>query len=144
MKKPYKILMLIEDLPVPADTRVWTEATTLRDEGFQVSVICPKGETKYRESHICLDGINIYGYSVPTNVHSVNMYIMEYSTAMLMTFLLSLKVLWLHGFDVIHAANPPDTFFIHGLFYKLLGKKFVFDQHDLAPEMFLIKFNGRM
>ena len=60
-----------------------------------------------------------------------------------MTFCLSLKVLLRHGFDVIHAANPPDLFFLIGLFYRLLGKKYVFDQHDLAPEMFLVKFHGR-
>jgi glycosyltransferase involved in cell wall biosynthesis len=60
-----------------------------------------------------------------------------------MTFWLSLRVLFRRGFDVIHAANPPDLFFIIGLFYRLLGKKFVFDQHDPAPELFLAKFKGQ-
>src|SRR5579863_10578242 len=64
-------------------------------------------------------------------------------TFVLMTFLMSFKVLIRHGFDVIHAANPPDMFFLIGLFYRLLGKKYIFDQHDLSPEMFMVKFKGR-
>jgi glycosyltransferase involved in cell wall biosynthesis len=144
MAKTYKILMLIENAPVPFDNRVWAEATTLRDHGFQVSMIGPKGPTKYRESHICIDGIHIYRYGIPTNTSKYTAYILEYSISLLMTFLLSFKVLFRHGFDVIHTANPPDLFFIIGLFYRLLGKKFIFDQHDLAPEMFQVKFNGRM
>src|SRR5258707_4620231 len=144
MAKTYKILMLIENAPVPFDNRVWAEATTLRDHGFQISMIGPKGTTKYRESHICIDGIHIYRYGIPTNTNKYTAYILEYSISLLMTFLLSFKVLFRHGFDVIHTANPPDLFFIIGLFYRLLGKKFIFDQHDLAPEMFQVKFNTRL
>src|SRR5579863_6799114 len=65
-------------------------------------------------------------------------------TFVLMTFLMGFKVLIRHGFDVIHAANPPDMFFLIGLFYRLLGKKYIFDQHDLAPEMFVVKFKRKM
>ncbi len=139
-----KILMLVENLPVPADSRVWAEATTLRDQGFQVSIICPKGSSRYRESYICIDNIHIYRYQLPAAVNKFASYIGEYGIALLMTFCLSLIVLARHGFDVIHAANPPDLFFIIGLFYRLLGKKFVFDQHDLAPELFQVKFNARL
>jgi glycosyltransferase involved in cell wall biosynthesis len=139
-----KILMVVENLPAPADTRVWSEATTLRDHGFQVSIICPKGSSRHRESFICIDNIPIYRYQLPKATGKYTSYIAEYVAAIVMTFWLSLKVLMRHGFDVIHAANPPDLFFIIGLFYRLLGKKFVFDQHDLAPEMFQVKFKGRM
>lgn len=139
-----KILMLVENLPVPADSRVWAEATTLRDQGFQVSIICPKGSSQYRESYSCIDNIHIYRYQLPTAVNKFASYIGEYGIALLMTFRLSLSVLAHHGFDVIHAANPPDLFFLIGLFYRLLGKKFVFDQHDLAPELFQVKFNGHL
>lgn len=144
MAKTYKVLMLIENAPIPFDNRVWAEATTLRDYGFQVSIISPKGVTKCRESHICIDGIHIYRYSIPTSANKYTAYILEYSICLLMTFLLSFKVLFHHGFDVIHSANPPDLFFIIGLFYRLFGKRFVFDQHDLSPEMFQVKFNGHM
>src|SRR5437868_8543962 len=140
---PRKILMVVENLPAPADTRVWSEATTLRDHGFQMSIICPKGSSRHRESYICIDNIHIYRYQLPKVTNKYTSYLAEYAVAIVMTFWLSLKVLMRHGFDVIHAANPPDLFFIIGLFYRLLGKKYVFDQHDLAPEMFLAKFHGR-
>ncbi len=144
MANMYKILMLIENAPVPFDNRVWAEATTLRDYGFQVSIIGPKGSKMDREPHICIEDIHIYRYQLPTNTNKYTAYILEYSISMLMTFLLSFKVLFRYGFDVIHTANPPDMFFIIGLFFRLFGKKFVFDQHDLSPEMFQVKFKGRM
>jgi glycosyltransferase involved in cell wall biosynthesis len=144
MAKTYKVLMLIENASVPFDNRVWAEATALRNHGFRVSMIGPKGPARDRESHICIEGIHIYRYRLPTNTDRRTAYILEYSISMLMTFLLSFKVLFRHGFEVIHTANPPDIFFIIGLFYRLFGKKFVFDQHDLSPEMFQVKFKGRM
>jgi glycosyltransferase involved in cell wall biosynthesis len=144
MCKTAKILMLVENCPGPSDNRVWAEANALRDEGFEVSIIGPKGTKEYRESYICIEGIHVYQYRVPTSANKYITYIAEYGVATLMTFWLSFKVLFRHGFDVIHAANPPDIFFIFGLFYRLLGKKFVFDQHDLSPEVFQVKFNGSM
>jgi glycosyltransferase involved in cell wall biosynthesis len=139
-----KVLMLIENCSVPADNRVWAEATALRDHGFEVSIISPKGSISYQESYIYLDGIHVYRYRLPSTTNTYIAYLLEYSIALFMSFWLSLKVLFRHGFDVIHAANPPDLFFILGWFYRLFGKKFIFDQHDLAPEMFQVKFKGRM
>jgi len=144
MTRVPKILMLVENNPVPIDRRVWPEATILRDAGFQVSIICPKGTTAYRESYICIDNIHIYRYQLPTFTNKYFGYIAEYFVALLMTYCLSFKVLFRHGFDIIHSANPPDLFFTIALFYRLFGKKFIFDQHDLAPEMFKIKFKERM
>lgn len=138
-----KVLMLVENVPAPKDRRVWPEATTLRDHGHHVIVISPKGISDYRESYTCIDGIHIYRYNIPVIKHKYIGYAVEYSVALLMTFWLSCKVLFRHGFDVIHTANPPDIFFIIGLFYRLLGKKFVFDQHDLSPEMFQVLFKKR-
>lgn len=137
-----KVLMLVENAPSPADPRVWSEVTTLRDAGFQVSIICPKGSTQCRESYTCVDNIHIYRYDLPTAADSTPGYVREYAIALFMTFCLSFKVLFRHGFDVIHAANPPDIFFLIGLFYRPLGKKFIFDQHDLSPELFKSKFKG--
>lgn len=144
MPKNKKVLMLVENLSVPADPRVWREAQTLHDNGYQVSIICPRGETRDQEDHVYIDGIHIYRYHLDTTIHKSTDYIKEYAVAMLNTMRLSFNVLLRHGFDVIHAANPPDTFFAIGLLYRLLGKKFVFDQHDLAPEMFHVKFQDRM
>ncbi len=144
MTKARRILLLVENTPAPLDVRVWGEATTLRDAGFQVSIICPKGTTEYQESYIYIDGIHIYRYQLPLAGAKYIVYFKEYVIALLMTFWLSLKVWFRHGFDVIHAANPPDIFFMIALLYRLFGKKFVFDQHDLAPELFQVKFKGRM
>ena len=87
MAKARKILMLVENGAVPLDKRVWTEANTLRDAGFQVSIICPKGSTMCREPYICLQGIHIYRYHLPMTSDKYTSYILEYSIAMLMSFL---------------------------------------------------------
>src|SRR5438552_3056821 len=103
-----KILMLVENLPVPTDPHVWAEATALCDHGFQVSIICPKGTSRHRESYARIDGIHIYRYQLPATRNNFPTYIAEYSVALVMTFWLSFTVVFRHGFDVIHAANPPD------------------------------------
>src|SRR5215470_241188 len=143
MARVSKILMLVENAPVPKDSRVWPEAIALRNHGFQVSIISPKESPQYLESYVCLEGMHIYRYQISSASDSYTAYILEYGISMLKTFLLSFKVLFLYGFDVIHAANPPDTFFIIGLFYRLLGKKFVFDQHDITPDLYQVKSKGR-
>jgi len=144
MARVKKILMLVENQSVPVDPRVWPEALVLREQGMQVSIICPKGLTKHRESYVCIDGIHIYRYHLPEVGRKSIAYFVEYSVALLMTFWLSLKVLFRRGFDVIHTANPPDMFFVIGLFYKLFGKKVIFDQHDLSPEMFRVIYHERL
>jgi glycosyltransferase involved in cell wall biosynthesis len=144
MTQAYKVLLLVENGSVPMDNRVWAEAITLREQGFQVSIIGPKGTKLDREPYSYLHGIHIYRYRLPASTGTYTAYLLEYGIALVMTFLLSLKVLFRQGFDVIHAANPPDTLFIIGLFYRLLGKKYVFDQHDLSPEIFQVKFKRRM
>lgn len=146
MAKALKVLMLIENASWPGDQRVKNEAVALREKGFQVSIICPKmaSRLQHQESYICVDNMHIYRYRLPRTTNKYAAYMIEYIFAMLITFWLSLRVLFRHGFDVIHAANPPDLFFIIGLFYRPFGKKFIFDQHDLAPELFKVKFNNRM
>lgn len=144
MPKNPKILMLVENMSVPADPRVWKEAQALRQSGFQVCIICPKGEQRDQEAYVCINGIHIYRYTLNITIHRAKDYVKEYALAMLKTLGLSIKVWFKHGFDVIHAANPPDIFFAIGLFYRLFGKKYLFDQHDLAPEVFHIRFQNRM
>ena len=132
------VLIIVENLSVPFDRRVWLEARALREEEFGVSVICPrfKGERPYER----LRGVNIYRYSPPPATKGALSYIFEFSYCFIMTFLLSAQVFIRHGFDIIHACNPPDTFFMIGLFYKIFGKRFYFDQHDLCPEVYLSKY----
>lgn len=137
-----KILIIVQNLPVPFDRRVWLEAQTLRDHGYKVSVICPKSE-EYPRGHEVIDDIAIYRYKIPVNAEGVLSYFIEFAYAWLATALLSVRVLFREGFDVIQACNPPDTFFLLGALYKLVGKKFVFDHHDLSPEMFLAKYEKK-
>lgn len=143
MGKRRKVLMLVENVPAPADRRVWPEALVLRAQGYQVSIISPKGKHDHREAYICLEDIHIYRYHLPEFEQKYLGHLVEYSVSLLMTFYLSLKVLAQRGFDIIHTANPPDTFFLLGLFYRLFGKKFVFDQHDISPELFQVIFKKR-
>lgn len=138
-----KILIIVENLPLPFDRRVWQEATTLKEAGFVVSIICPAGkgfEKKYEN----IQGINIYRHPLPQEGSGLSGYFLEYSSALVWEFILSLKVFRNHGFDIIQACNPPDTIFMIGLFYKLFfQKKFVFDHHDINPELYEAKFGRR-
>ena len=138
--RPRRVLIVVENLPVPFDRRVWLEATTLARHGAQVSVICPaaKGFTK---SYELLEDIAIYRYPLPFDPASPLGFAAEFAWCFVATALLSLRVaLCGRGFDVLHAANPPDTFWLLGRFWQLLGRRFIFDHHDLAPEMFAAKF----
>lgn len=137
-----RILMLVENLPVPFDRRVWQEANTLRDAGYGVSVICPTGPGCERRFEL-IDGIAIHRYRLPVEAAGAAGYAIEYATALLMTFVLAWRVFLTRGFDAIHACNPPDLLFLIGAFFKLFGCKFVFDHHDLCPELFEAKFGRR-
>jgi glycosyltransferase involved in cell wall biosynthesis len=137
-----RVLILVENLPSPFDRRVWQEATALRDGGYVVSIICPTGRG-YEKKRETIDGIDIWRYSLPAEGEGPLGYAVEYAVALTWSFLLSLRIFFSKGFDVIHACNPPDLFFLIGGFYKLLGKKFVFDHHDANPELYEAKFGRR-
>jgi glycosyltransferase involved in cell wall biosynthesis len=138
MKK--KILILVENLPVPFDRRVWMEATTLTRVGYQVSIICPRGQ-QHPKLFEKLDGIRIYRYPLPS-LDGLFGHLVEYALAMSMTFLLTWLVFFTEGFDVIQSANPPDLFFFIAALFKPFGKKFVFDHHDLMPEICDSRWSG--
>src|SRR5690348_8594292 len=146
MAKTVKVLMLVENASWPGDQRVKNEAAALADWGFEVSIISPKMPTgtQHQESYVRVDALHVYRYKLPVFSNTYASYLLEYLLALIKTFCISLRVLFRPGFDVIHAANPPDLFFTIGLFYRLLGKKFIFDLHDLAPELFKVKFKNRM
>ena len=140
MASPGKILIIVQNLPVPFDRRVWLEAETLKEAGYRVSVICPTGKHgKFQARHEVLDDIHIYRYPAPPEANGVLGYVFEFAYCWVMTALLSVKVCLTRGFDVIQACNPPETYFLLAWFYKLFGKRFVFDHHDLSPEMFVAK-----
>jgi len=139
METMARVLIIVQNLPVPLDRRVWLEATTLARAGYGVSIICPMGKTKYRAGHEKLEDIDIYRYPAPPEADSVPGYLFEFVYCWLMTAFLSLQVWLTRGFDVIQACNPPETYFVLASAYKLLGKRFIFDHHDLSPEMYEAK-----
>jgi glycosyltransferase involved in cell wall biosynthesis len=141
--KRLRVLIIVENLPLPFDRRVWQEANALRRAGHEVSIICPTGKG-YEERYEEIDGIAIYRHPLPTEGSSPSGYLKEYSSAFWWELKLSMRVLRERGFDVLQACNPPDNIFLIGLFYKVfLGKKFVFDHHDLNPELYLAKFGKK-
>jgi len=142
MGRPKRVLILVENLPSPFDRRVWQEATTLRDAGNLVSIICPTGRG-YEGKFEPIDGIHVYRYNLPVEASGAAGYALEYAVALAWTFALAWRVFLTRGFDVIHACNPPDLFFLIGGFFRLFGKKFVFDHHDLSPELYEAKFGRR-
>jgi glycosyltransferase involved in cell wall biosynthesis len=143
MKSPEKIgvCIVVENLPVPLDRRVWKEACALRDAGYRVSVICPKGRG-FTAGYELRDGIEIYRHRT-FEASKVSGYLLEYGWALLAEFFLTLKVYARTRFRILQACNPPDTIFLIALFMKLFGVRFVFDHHDLSPELFEAKFGKR-
>lgn len=137
-----KILIIVENLPVPFDRRVWQEAIALKEKGAIVSIICPISKGYEKKFEIISD-IAIYRHRLLIEAKRTREYLIEYSVALFWEFLLSIKIFFTRGFNVIHSCNPPDVIFLIGLFFKLFGKRFVFDHHDLSPELYLSKFKRR-
>jgi glycosyltransferase involved in cell wall biosynthesis len=137
------VLIIVENLPVPFDRRVWAEARTLKKAGYDVSVISPRGKFGSEPFEV-LDGIRIYRHPLPLDAAGKLAYVAEYGTSLFWEFVYAFKVYRSTGFDAIHACNPPDLLFVIGAAFKyLFGKKFVFDHHDLNPELFEAKFGRR-
>jgi glycosyltransferase involved in cell wall biosynthesis len=138
-----RVLIIVENLPVPFDTRVWNEATTLAAAGYEVSVICPAADG-FETRHEVLDGVSVYRHPLPAATDARVGYATEYATAAFWQAVLAWRLWRARGFDLIHACNPPDTIFLVALPYKLLaGTRFVFDHHDLSPELYTLKFGRR-
>lgn len=137
---PGKALILVENLSVPFDRRVWQESTTLRDAGWDVHVICPQGTKRDREPYVELDGVKIHRYPLTAATGGPRGYVKEYGAALWHTLRLARKI---GPVDVVHACNPPDLLYLVAKRLKRTGAKFVFDQHDLCPELYLSRFASR-
>lgn len=132
--------MIVQNLPVPFDRRVWLEATSLTEAGYAVSVICPKARG-YTASFETLEGVDVYRYGLPVEARGAIGFVAEFAWCFLRSFMKSVRIAGAgRGFDVIHACNPPETFWLLGRFWRLFGKRFLFDHHDLSPEMYAAKF----
>jgi glycosyltransferase involved in cell wall biosynthesis len=139
MASPGRILHLSENLTLPFDRRVWMELNALREAGHEVSAICPMGEGG-RAPYEVLSGIHVWRYPAPPATSGFLSYVWEFFYCWLQTARLTLTVFARRGFDVLHTANPPDTFWAIALPFKAAGVKFVFDHHDLCPELYLSRF----
>jgi glycosyltransferase involved in cell wall biosynthesis len=117
------------------------ELGALRAAGFEISAICPMGE-HWTRPHEVLDGIHIWRYPPPPPTRGVLSYVWEFLYCWLQTLRLTFVVLARRGFDVIHAANPPDTFWAIAALFKPFGKRYVFDHHDLCPELYVARFGA--
>jgi len=136
------ILIIVENLPLPFDRRVWQEANTLKENGAYVSIICPKMKG-YTKSFERINGIDIYRHPLPIEAKGAWGYILEYSTALFWEFSLSCKIFLKKRFQIIQGCNPPDLIFIVALFFKLFGVKYVFDHHDINPELYIAKYGKK-
>lgn len=128
---------------MPFDRRVWLEAQALRDAGYTITVICPqmKGFTKPFE---VLDGITVHRHPLPLEGDTGLLgFLLEYGIAFFWEFLLTWRVFLTRGIDIIHACNPPDNICLIGLMFKLFGVRFVFDQHDINPELYIAKYGRK-
>jgi len=137
------VLIIVQNLPVPFDRRVWQEAVSLRKAGFGVSVICPKKKI-YTKSFELLEGVDIYRYSMIWDADKATVgFFVEFICCWLASLWLAIKIYTRRPFHAIHACNPPDTYFALALLFRPLGVKFVFDHHDLCPEMYVAKGRPR-
>jgi glycosyltransferase involved in cell wall biosynthesis len=135
------VLIVVQNLSVPLDRRVWQESRALVDAGFAVSVICPRGPGE--RSFELLERVRIHRYRPPRTGPGVVGFAHEFAYCWLATAWLALRIYFTTGFDAIQACNPPDTYWALALPFKLLGVRFVYDQHDLCPEVFDARFGTR-
>jgi glycosyltransferase involved in cell wall biosynthesis len=137
--KKKKILIIVENLPVPFDSRVWKEACSLHKDGYQVTVLCPRGKG-YAKGYERLEGVHIYRHPMPKEGNTPAGYVWEYGCALIWEFFYSWWIYLRRGFQVIEGCNPPDNIFLVALPFKLLGVKYIFDHHDANPELYLSKY----
>ena len=136
-----RILVLVENLSVPLDRRVWQESLALVEAGHDVVVVCPQGRAVDTEPDITISGVRILRYPLRPAMHGPLGYVREYGLALWHTARLARRIRREGSVDVVHACNPPDLLFVVALL--LPGARFVFDHHDLVPELFLSRFPRR-
>ena len=135
---PPHVLIIVQNLPVPLDRRVWLECQALTARGYQVSVICPKGPGDPARQRI--DGVDIYKYAPAAEAEGFLGFAWEFAYSWVRTAVLSVVAWRRRRFDIIQACNPPDTYWLLALLWRVRGVRFVFDHHDLNPELFLSRF----
>jgi glycosyltransferase involved in cell wall biosynthesis len=136
------VVILVENLSVPFDRRVWQEANALRDAGYRVHVICPRSPESPSLREV-LDGIAVYRFRQVHEARGIGGYAIEYSVALASMFVLLLGIARRSQIDLIHVCNPPDLLFLPAVPFLLSKKtRLIFDQHDACPELMVAKGRG--
>lgn len=136
------VLIVVENLPLPFDRRVWQEARTLKAAGAAVSIICPTGKG-FEKRHEVIEGIDIYRHPLPLEAKGPLGFLIEYGAALFWETVLAWRIFFKRRFDVMQGCNPPDLIFLVALPFKLLGVRYMFDHHDINPELYEAKFDKR-
>jgi glycosyltransferase involved in cell wall biosynthesis len=134
------VLVIVQNLPVPFDRRVWLECQTLTAAGHEVAVVCPKGPND--PGFAVLEGVELYKYRpYAATGSSKAAFVWEYIYSFLATLRLALKASRAGHFDAVQACNPPDIFWPIGMLFRAWqGSRFVYDHHDLCPELWESRF----
>ena len=136
------VLFIVENNTVPSDIRVWREANTAKQAGYEVSVISPKSK-HYSKRYEVIEGIKIYRHPALNDKGGKLNQIIEYANAFFWEAILCVRLFFKNRFQVIHGANPPDHLFLLAGIFRIFGVKYIFDHHDLSPELFQCKFNRK-
>ena len=136
------VLMLVENMSVPTDRRVWPECQALREAGYDVVVVCPRGQDVDAAPLEVVEGIEIHRFPSQQGTGKLG-FVREYLSAFYHVLRLARRLGRKHTFAVVHAANPPDFLLLAAMPLKRRGATFVFDHHDLFPELYLTRFSGR-
>src|SRR5271157_2664852 len=137
-----KVLIIVENSAVPFDPRVWKEAKSLHENGYEVTVLCPRVKGCARGFEV-LEGVHIYRHPMPKTKSGALGYFFEYGCALFWEFLYAWWIYLRRGFHVIQGCNPPDDIFLVALPFKLFGVKYIFDHHDVNPELYIAKYEKR-
>jgi glycosyltransferase involved in cell wall biosynthesis len=133
-----RVLILVQNLPVPFDRRVWQEALALDAAGYEVHIICPRTK-RYPRRRELLNGIHIYRYSPGPEARRSAAYLAEYAIAILAQLRLALGIRLRHRIDIVHICNPPDLLFLVALPLVVSGAQLIYDHHDATPELMVAK-----
>src|SRR3569833_3344036 len=137
-----KVLIIVENLPVPFDTRVWNEALALHRNGYHVTVLCPRGKG-YLQVREVIEGVHIYRHPMPPEGNSAVGYVLEYGCALFWEFLFAWWFFLVCGFLVFLGCFFLVVFFLVALLFRMVGVRYLFDHHDANPELYLSKYERR-
>jgi glycosyltransferase involved in cell wall biosynthesis len=137
-----RVLILLQNEPIPSDRHVWNESRALVRAGYDVTVICPTGEERDRGSFEEIEGVKVHRYEPRRAEERVSDYAIEYLAALWSIRRLARRLAREHPFDLVHACSPPDFLLLAALGLRRQGSRFVFDHHDLTPELYLTRFGA--